>query len=445
MNLWRFSPDGQTLVSSDLYESIRLWNTETGKPKSTLNWNPENATHTLAFSPSGKFLASGHHDGVQLWNVANTAPNLGNDTIGKYRKSIKFSKHKDYVNQVVFSSDEKTALSVSKDGTIRSWDTSTGDERYICSGHIEGINSLILSEMGDRLTTLNRPYNPSGIFQRRLWDVKTGDLISVDFLRVNRVLSQQVSSDNKYLVMHESYGKCVLRDVDSDSYDIISKFTLRDFPRAGLNVRFAFSPDGKMLAAGGEGGTINVWKINVHSRPLFKRLLPVFKKMKLEYKVKHTDNIKSLAFSPDGNTLASSSDDKTVRLWNVADGSLRFTLSGHRYRVTAIAFSPDSKSLATAVDEVRLWDVETGTEINRIDKPGRMSVDNVLFSPDGNTIIIGGWDGIKLYDILSGNISNIQTGRTRFFKFSADGKTMISESGAGSILIWDWEKLNPIQ
>jgi WD40 repeat protein len=110
----------------------------------------------------------------------------------------------------------------------------------------------------------------------------------------------------------------------------------------------AFSPDGSTIASGSFDKTVRLWEVSSG------RALRAFEG--------HTNGVRSVAFSPDGSTIASGSSDNTVRLWEVSSGcALRF-LRGHRSAITGVAFHPDGRTLASASEDgtVRLWNVASG-------------------------------------------------------------------------------------
>ena len=431
-----FSADSKTLVSGDEYETIRLWDTATGKLKTTLNWRRGTATHALAFSPNGRLIASAHYDGVKLWDNTVKPKQQTNDAIGDYQHTLEIDEHKDYVSKLAFSPDGKTLLTGSKDGTIQAWDTATGSHRStVVPGHIEGTYDLMFTLNSDTLISLNRPPNPSGNLQQQRWDLTTGDQLSTHFLGI-KASSMILSPDGETLVTHNFGNKCFLWDINTDPPRIIDQFILKGFPKSGLNVRFAFSSDSKMLAAGGEDGLVHVWDLTVS------------KKVRHRFTVKgHNDNrLQVLAFSPDGKLLANGGEGRTLCLWRVSDGASLFKSTAHKSRVTAVAFSPDSKILASGGTELFFWDPATATQLRTNPRELAIPISTFVFSPDGKTLVAGNWDGIlELWDVRTGGLLSTHTGHTRWvnvLKFSPDGRTLVSSSfWDGTILLWDWETL----
>ena len=138
-----FSPDSKTLISSDEYETMRMWDTESGNLQSKMKWQDRTATHALAFSPKGRFLSSGHDDRVRLWHYTAGEVQPWDYAIGAYQNIMALKGHKDSVYRFAFSPDELTLLTVSKDGTIIAWDTTTGTQRFTCEGHQQRIQVLV--------------------------------------------------------------------------------------------------------------------------------------------------------------------------------------------------------------------------------------------------------------------------------------------------------------
>jgi translation initiation factor 6 (eIF-6) len=155
----------------------------------------------------------------------------------------------------------------------------------------------------------------------------------------------------------------------------------------------------------------------------------------------HTSVVYSVAFSPDGRLLASGSDDKTIKLWDVASGREVRTLTGHTDWVRSVAFSPDGRLLASGSGSddktIKLWDVASGNLVRTL--TGHTDwVYSVAFSPDGRLLASGSYKEIKLWDVASGNLVRTLTGLTDWVvAFSPDGRLLASGSSDETIKLWD--------
>lgn len=189
-----------------------------------------------------------------------------------------------------------------------------------------------------------------------------------------------------------------------------------------------FSPDGKTIVSGDLTKNVRLWDANTGST------LKIFKGRR--------HGVNSVCFSPDGKTIATGNDDGTIRLWNADTGKSIKTLKGHRVHVFSVSFSPDGKTLASAgLDTmVRLWDVSTGKLLKTL-TAHTQSVNSVYFSPDGKTIATGsGDDTVHLWDVDKGSILRTLTGHTdgvRRVRFSPDSKTLVSVGSSGTVRLWD--------
>ncbi|KAL8299114.1 hypothetical protein RB593_009143 [Gaeumannomyces tritici] len=190
----------------------------------------------------------------------------------------------------------------------------------------------------------------------------------------------------------------------------------------------AFSPDGQRLASGSDDNTVKLWDAATGAC--------------LQTLEGHSGWVRSVAFSPDGQRLASGSDDNTVKLWDAATGACLTTLEGHSGSVWSVAFSPDGQRLASGSGDntVKLWDAATGACLTTLEGHSGW-VRSVAFSPDGQKLASGSDDNtVKLWDAATGACLQTLEGHSGWVwsvAFSPDGQRLASGSNDNTVKLWD--------
>ena len=397
-----FSPDGTILASGSDDYSIKLWDVETGSNFASLKGHTFEVT-SVSFSPDGNTLASGSRDfTVKLWDMTTREPS----TTLSVNSQVTF---------VSFSPDGRTLVyGLQSEDKIGLWDVKTGNTTSL-SGHMPRVASVSFSPDGRTLAT-------GSAYTINLWDVATRN--AGPSWHFHSVSSVSFSPDGTTLASGSGIN-VVLWNAETGE-----KWATLEGHITVVNT-VTFSPDGTFLASGSRDNTVKLWDVSTREQNATLK--------------GHSGEVWSVAFTPDGTTLASGADDGTVKLWNVATQELIATLEGHGNEVR-LAFSPDGEFLVSGSNDntVRLWDVTSRSTIAILEGTGP-----VAFSPDGTLIASGApWGGgtIKLWNVLTREEMPGLEGHTswvRTLSFSPDGQTLASGSFDGTILLWDMQLLEP--
>jgi WD40 repeat protein len=383
------SRDG-TLLACGSSASIQLWNVTSGQPAGPPLILQNSGITGLAFSPDGHTLAASSSDKtVQLWEV--TSGQRITTLIGDGQE--KWS--------VLFSPDGTTLLSGSDDGTLLLWNTTVESAISQRLAHTGFLRSPVFSPDGTKVFT------GSTTGKVLLYDVKTGQLVDTldtagyallarDTTKIrdnlHAIQSLALSKDGKMLVAGRLDGTIIV-------WNMVTRQSFT-FAHPDLVYRVALSADGQVLAVSGGGDTITLWNVAKRARI-----------QELPYRVADPFSRLPIALSQDGKRLAvggcskvitdTSCQQGQVQLWDVATGHLiGQPLLGHQFAVSALAFSPDGGTLASSSQDANiiLWNLSTGSRrVLTLPTDAADDFSNLLFSPKGTMLVS--------YPALSSNFS----------------------------------------
>ncbi|MEK6409790.1 MAG: WD40 repeat domain-containing protein [Acidobacteriota bacterium] len=294
------------------------------------------------------------------------------------------------------------------------------------TSHDDSVSSLAFSPDGATLASGSADYNVI------LWDAQTWRFLR-SFKHRAQVRSVAFSPDGKTLA--SATEDKVIRLWDAQTLEV--KQTL--YGHDGSVEAIAFSPDGKVLVSGGKDKTVRTW--DVRTGHLISTLTRPSPAKALLSETSHADEVTSVAFSPDGRTIASGSADSNVILWDAKTGEFRRSLKP-KGQVRSVAFSPDGKLLASADSDktITLWAVQTG-ERKRMLTGHDDSVESLAFLPDGKTLASAGKDKtVRIWDVDSGELRWTLAEHSNWVCsviFSSDGKTLASAGKDHTVKVWE--------
>jgi WD40 repeat protein len=300
--------------------------------------------HTLAFAPGGGTVASAEGASIKLWDVQ----------MGKLVR--RFTGHTQGVIRLTFSSDGKTLASDSRDRTIRLWDTRTGKlQRTLADPEHPG-RLVGFAQSDQQIVLVGRDGNVD------LWDIRTGKLGRTFTTRAD-TLSAALSPDGKTLAAVS--GPFPFRQVQL--WDVPTGKAGRVFHSGDFNGWYhwvTFSPDGKLLAGGGE------------------RVVQ------------------------EGTNRVSG---PVVTLWEVQSGKVKWTREPECGTVFGVSFAPDGRTLAGGGAGVVYWDTQTGKPQGLLKTEGL--IDSCVFSRDGKNLVVADWKSSESAWIFRLSVWEVKTGK----------------------------------
>ena len=432
-----FSPDGKLLVGATERSQLRTWdaltgkllekeNDATGKPIENPNGAFRGGTFPffwVGFSPDGKYLvASGGKE------TEAAGPKVAVWDVATRKELYKLSDDPQRVYWAAVSPDSRT-LATSGGNSIVLWDLATGVRRAQTEALSSPIYRVEFSPDGSLMASAGALENDGAAVT--LWNPSTGKVVGTLTGHRLDVRALAFTHDSKTLATGSADRSVRLWNVATRKQSGVlqeSKTPPEVYGAAPAILAVAWSPDGNNVATASDDGEVSIYSLSPPGP--------------LRSWSAHADAAAALAWSPDGKMLVTGGYDKLVKIWNPATGELVRSLGGHTSWVLALAFSFDGQTLASGSYDrsIRLWNVADGQQ-RRTLAGHTATVRSLAFSHNDKLLASGSSDNtVRLWDPASGQQQASLAGHQRAVRsvaFSADDRLLASGGEDQAIKLWN--------
>jgi WD40 repeat protein/tRNA A-37 threonylcarbamoyl transferase component Bud32 len=323
---------------------------------------------------------------------------------------------------IQFDREGTRLLSAGSDRLVRIWDAVTGKETLVLRGHTEAVAMAVFSPDGRRVASVSVDKS------LRVWNAETGDeILRVDL--TGRASCVAYSPDGRKLLVSSGDPFKVGQPGRVELFDASTgKLLLALVGHSDMVLSVAFTLEGDRIATGGYDRTVRLWNVeNGRETGIYRG---------------HTGAVQGVCFSPDGRRLASVSTDQTVKVIDTVTGQETLSLRGHVGFVREVAFSPDGQRIASGGSDhtVRVWDATSGEELFRL-RAHADHVTGLAYCRDGRRLAtIGNDRTIKVWNARVGPEAAVlasQDKQVRCLAFSPNGDRLAMGSGDGTIKVFD--------
>ena len=374
-----WEPNGQRIAAGGFDQAIKVWDATAGREIVTLRGHDDPIT-SIAWGPDGRLATAGSDGTMKVW-----------DSLHDQESSV-LAADRQRATSVAWSPDGSRLASAGDEGIIRIWGAATRHEQLAIPAHDEHkivpqyglIRSLAWSPDGTQIASAGLDG------AAKIWDAFTG---------------------RELFALPAGHGAvwCV-----------------------------AWKPDGTALAAGLQDGTIGI--AEHFDNPATVRF---FQAHENPGRAAETpDGVRALAWSPQGDRLASGGFDKLVKVWDPTRATELVRMEGHDHQIIALCWRPDGKVLASGAADslVITWDAATGQKLQTM-RGHNDFVDAVKWSPDGSRLASAGIDNaVRIWDPRTGQEAFVLRGNAGMFhdlSWNSDGAQLAAACSDGQVWIWD--------